>query len=37
MFLVGWFVGFITGPVALVAVLYLFRNVMPPLLFWPDD
>jgi len=36
-FWIGYVSGFITGPIALIGILYLLRNVTMPILFMPDD
>jgi hypothetical protein len=36
-FIIGLVVGLVVGPIALVVVLFLLRDVTPPILFTPSD
>lgn len=37
MFWIGLLVGWASGPILVVAVLFLMRDILPPTLFTPSD
>lgn len=37
MFWIGLLIGWLTGPIVAIAVIFLLRDVLPPTFFMPSD